>query len=145
MALPPATVLTVEGKQPNLKLVCAISIKSERPSRRASITIDVLDGTGVAIMQAEPRVEPFIGGPAGTYLWDLALDLPPLVPGNYFLTFWKGPHNTETFDCVRQAVQFEVFESPTLGTTFPHAADHGSVVPFSTVFVRTEADLAQST
>src|SRR5262249_17977800 len=95
----------VEGVQPNLRLECACVIVSERAARPVAIVVDVMDGYSVAIMQAEPSIEPFIGGAPGTYNVDLTIELPPLVPGIYGLDFWIGPHNRETSDWIRQEIE----------------------------------------
>jgi hypothetical protein len=44
-----------------------------------------------------------------------------------------GSHNTETLDEVREAVTFEIYESPTQGRSFPHSKYHGYIVPFSSI------------
>jgi hypothetical protein len=109
---------------------------SKTIGRSVTIVVDVTDNNSFAIMQAEPSVEPFIGGTPGTYHVDVSIDLPPLVPGIYGLDFWIGPHNTETLDWIRGAIKFEILESPTRGRTYPHFADHGFIVPFSKASVR---------
>ena len=124
------------GAQPRLRLECACVIVAERIARPVLIAVDVTDANSVAIMQALPRVEPFIGGAVGTYHVNLIIELPPLVPGIYGLDFWIGPHNTATSHLVRAAIKFEVVESPTCGRTFPHHRDQGSVVPISSAHVQ---------
>jgi lipopolysaccharide transport system ATP-binding protein len=126
----------VHGAQPKLRLECACIIVSEKMTRPVTIVVDVTDSHSFSIMQAEPSVEPFIGGNPGAYHVDVSIDLPPLVPGTYGLDFWIGPHNTETSDWVRGAIRFEVLESPTRGRTYPHFRDHGFIVPFSKASVR---------
>ena len=126
----------LEGTQPMLRLECACVVFSERMTRPVLIAVDLTDVNSFAIMQALPRVEPFIGGAAGSHTVSLSIELPPLVPGIYGLDFWIGPHNTETSDLVREAVKFEIIESPTRGRTIPHSRDHGSIVPNSSAHVR---------
>ena len=113
-------------------------------ARSVLIAVDVADQNACTIMQALPNIEPFIGGSAGKYNLDIAVDLPPLVPGFYSLDFWIGPHNTETADFVRQAIRFEIIGSPTNGRTFPHSPDHGSIVPISRANVRTSENASQT-
>jgi len=113
-------------------------------NRPVSIAVDVTDGQSFSIMQAEPSVEPFIGGDRGTYNVDLTIDLPPLVPGTYGLDFWIGPHNTETDDYIREAIKFEIVESPTVGRIFPYHKDHGFIVPRSRAHVRTNQNVSQA-
>jgi hypothetical protein len=80
-------------------------------------------------------VEGFINHSPVEHTLRVELDLPPLIPGNYFVTLWAGSHNTETFDQVDEVVTFSVMESPTEGRIFPHHASHGYIVPPSRVTV----------
>jgi lipopolysaccharide transport system ATP-binding protein len=121
----------IEGAQPNLRLECSCVIVSEQMARPVLVAVDVADSNCFSMMQALPNVEPFIGGAPGKYHVDIAIDLPPLIPGIYSLDFWIGPHNTETFDVIRNAIRFQIVDSPTRGRTFPHTRDHGSIVPIS--------------
>jgi lipopolysaccharide transport system ATP-binding protein len=125
----------LDGTQPRINLDCLCVIVSEQIARPVLIAVDVTDGNSFSIMQALPRVEPFIGGTAGNYTVNLRIELPPLVPGIYGLDFWIGPHNTKTSDLVRGALKFEIVETPTRGRTHPHSPDHGSVVPNSSADV----------
>ena len=63
----------------------------------------------------------------------IAVELPPLVPGQYAVSVWLGSHMNETLDEVKEAVEFQITESPTPGRVFPHTRDHGFAVPFSRV------------
>ena len=125
----------LEGKQPILVLCCNAVIRSETKGRPVFISADIADQTGVTLMQAEPRCEPFIGGDRALYSVDLRINLPPLVPGPYNLHFWIGPHNTETIDWIGHAVTIEIIESPDPARSFPYTLDHGSIVPVSTASV----------
>jgi lipopolysaccharide transport system ATP-binding protein len=82
-------------------------------------------------MQALPVLRGFVQPRAGKQSFTVMVDLPPLVPGQYWITPWVGPHNTETFDTIPQCAAFEVNHSPTLGRTFPHTVGHGYIVPQS--------------
>jgi lipopolysaccharide transport system ATP-binding protein len=134
---------SLNGAQPALRLECSCVVVSERVAPPALICVDVADVNGFTIMQAFPNIVPFIGGAPGKYNVEVTIDLPPLVPGIYSLDFWIGPHNTENFDFVREAIKFEIVDSPTPGRTFPHTRDHGSIVPNSRARVRTSEDASQ--
>jgi lipopolysaccharide transport system ATP-binding protein len=125
----------LEGRQPNLILNCDAVVSLEPGGRPVHIAVDIADRIGTTIMQAEPKCEPFIGGSPGIYNVELKIELPPLVPGLYTLDFWIGPHNTETFDRVRQVITVEIDESPNPTRSFPYTLDHGSIVPISTASV----------
>ena len=121
----------LQGAQPNLRLVCSCDIVSQGSGGQVYIAVDVVDRSLSAIMQAEPRTSPFIGGAPGKYRVDLSIDLPPLVPGIYSLDFWLGTHNTQTVDHVRQVLAIEIVDSPNPERSYPYTADHGFMVPVS--------------
>ena len=125
----------LESSQPNLILCGRAVIRSEPGARRVYIAVLIVDRTGATIMQAEPKAEPFIGGSPGIYSVDVRIELPPIIPGSYTLDFWIGPHHTEAFDRIRQAVTVEVIESPNPARYFPYTLQRGSIVPISTATV----------
>jgi lipopolysaccharide transport system ATP-binding protein len=129
----------IDGVQPKLQLHCSILITSEAAAKFVFIAVDILDPGSSVIMQALPKTEPFIGGTPGPHSLELSIDLPPLIPGGYSLDFWIGPHYSETYDFIRQVVMFEIFDSPSPGRTFPHASDHGFIVPVSNTRILTSA------
>jgi ABC-type polysaccharide/polyol phosphate transport system, ATPase component len=143
LAKPPIRFETIQasivGSQPNLLLLCRLSVTSERDSRQSFIAVDILNQGLAVIMQALPKFEPFVGGTAGSHSMELTVELPPLVPGIYYLDFWIGPHSTDTYDYIRQAVMVQVVDTPSPGRTYPFSPNHGSVVPKSTVVVQTGA------
>jgi lipopolysaccharide transport system ATP-binding protein len=126
----------IDGAQPRIRLLCSVSISSTLGSKPVFIAVDVVDRNSVVLMQALPRCEPFIGGGSGSHAVELSIDLPPLIPGLYNLDFWIGSHFTETSDHIKQAVMFEILESPSPGRAFPHTSEHGYVVPSSNARVR---------
>ena len=121
------------GGQPKhvLRITCTFDGKASH--RPATATFDIADMLGTALMQACPTVEPFIETSDSEQILCFDVDLPPLVPGRYFLSAWVGPHNTETYDNCRECLSFDIIDSPTLGRVFPHTPDHGFVVPACTV------------
>lgn len=122
---------SLEGQQPNLQLALNVSLTSHGPHKPAFIAADILDVTGVGIMQALPQLEGFINDTVSRHAVTITIDLPPLIPGQYFVTLWTGSHNTETLDQIPEAIRFEILASPTPGRTYPHTTDHGYIVPFS--------------
>jgi lipopolysaccharide transport system ATP-binding protein len=131
-----AIEVRIDGAQPRLRLHCNVSIFSEPGGKPVLLAVDILDHHSAPLMQALPKCEPFIGGTVGPHTIELTVDLPPLIPGLYALDFWIGPHFTETSDHVRQAVKFQIFDSPTPGRAFPHAPEHGYIVPSSSARVK---------
>jgi lipopolysaccharide transport system ATP-binding protein len=121
------------GRQPNLVLQIELALRSIQTHAPAFLALDILESGGSVLMQAIPLLDGFIRHAREPHHVTVTIHLPPLVPGIYGVTIWVGPHNTETFDEVRNCVRFEVFESPTAGRTFPHHRNHGLVVPSSEV------------
>ena len=125
---------SVVGIQPKLDLQIKIEMRSNEQHKPAFLAIDILDETGVPLMQAIPKLSPFINFDPELHFFDLVISLPPMVPGIYVLTFWTGPHNSYTYDSVEEVIQFEIIDSPTAGRTVPHySPDHGFIVPDSTI------------
>lgn len=129
---------TLSGEQPALKLRLECNFRSHEGHRAAIVAFDIADSMGATIMQSLPSVEPFItaGNSKKRFLFDI--ELPPLVPGRYHVSAWIGPHNLETYDFVREAIAFEIQESPSAGRTFPHTPDHGFIVPHTTFQIQNE-------
>ena len=121
------------GRQPDLLLRIDLTLRSNRQHAPAFLAVDILESGGSALMQAIPCLDPFIRPSFQSHRLVITINLPPLVPGTYGLTFWVGPHNTETFDEVPNCAEFEVLESPAIGRTFPHHRSHGLLVPSSRV------------
>jgi len=125
----------LENRQPTPTLKCSALIKSEPGGSEGSIAIHIADRNFAKIMQVAPKLEAFIGGSPGTYRVELSIVLPPLIPGFYYLDFWIGRYNVDTFDWIQQAVTFEIIDSPDPTRSFPYSLDHGPIAPVATVDV----------
>ena len=130
--------LTIAGTQPNLILHLKCQINSAQKHRPAFLAVDIMDASGQGIMQAIPTLEGFVGSEPLTRHYEITIDLPPLVPGHYSVSLWMGPHNSETYDHILNAIGFEILESPTPGRSFPHTRNHGCIVPHSKVHLLPE-------
>lgn len=121
------------GRQPAHRLTLDLTLRSTQDHEPAFVAIDILDSSGLAIMQALPTIQGFIAKQSEPHKLRVSIALPGLIPGVYSAGVWLGPHNTVTYDEVRNCVSFEVTESPTEGRTFPHGGlDHGHIVPEAT-------------
>jgi lipopolysaccharide transport system ATP-binding protein len=120
------------GVQPHLTLELDVLLETRGRHKPALLTVDILDAAGVALMQALPRLEGFVPDASGRHRVHVSITLPPLVPGQYFVSVWVGSHHADTLDAVERAVRFEVHESPSAGRSYPHSVDHGHIVPPST-------------
>jgi lipopolysaccharide transport system ATP-binding protein len=134
----------LEGMQPNLRLECSIAIRSTPSALPVSIAVDIYDDKSTCIMQAIPQYQPFIGGDDGTCHVDMTIELPPLVPGTYPLTFWIGTPNYETQDVVGDTIAIKITDVPNSERTFPHYKDQGFMIAKSTAVVRTEPQLVKA-
>jgi lipopolysaccharide transport system ATP-binding protein len=123
----------LDGQQPDLSLNIELILLSTGRHKTAFVAVDILNSAGSAIMQALPTREPFISSAPGLHRIELLVQLPPLIPGTYTLTVWTGSHNTETLDIVENCTSFNIETSPTEGRTYPHTADHGYIVPKTTL------------
>jgi len=112
-------------------LHCEFDLRCYEECPPAFIAIDICDQTSTVIMQALPTVNCFITGRPGKHTVSLDIELPPLVPGVYGVSYWVGPHFTKTSDFIKEASSFEITTSPTTGRAYPHTFDHGSIVPNS--------------
>ena len=122
----------LRGHQPTLALELDVVLEPRGRHKPALIAVDILDGSGVGLMQALPRVDGFIRDDAGPQRTRIVIDLPPLIPGTYFVTLWAGSYFTETLDVAERVIRFEVHESPTPGRSMHHSAEQGHIVPPST-------------
>ena len=125
----------VAGNQPNLQLIVNVELVGESRIQQIIMALDITDALGSSIMQALPRVEPFPASGSGQGKFEVVIDLPPLIPGQYGVTVWMGCSYVETLDRVKEAVSFSIHDSPSAGRTFPHPVEHGYVVPRSTLKV----------
>lgn len=121
------------GAQPSYILKVVSSVKSQKPHKNAFVAFDVVNSIGVPILQAVPELVPFIPYSTEERLIVIEVNLPALIPDQYKVSAWIGAHNTETFCWDKEVVGFEIRESPTLGRTFPHSHNNGSIVPQSRI------------
>jgi lipopolysaccharide transport system ATP-binding protein len=131
----------VEGKQPQLSLRIDFVLESNSMHKPAFVSFDITDASGVAQMQALPELEGFVYPREHAQSFQVLVDLPPLIPGQYWVSPWVGSHNSETLDMIQQCVAFEVSHSPTLGRTFPHTTSHGYIVPRSRLEIADALDV----
>jgi lipopolysaccharide transport system ATP-binding protein len=126
----------VRGRQPEQLLELTCSFAGAPNHRAAMVTFEVSDRTGTVLMQALPEFHPFLR-PTTPRTLRFDIRLPPLVPGEYWVTIWVGPHG-ETFDCHYCCVSFEIDQSPTQGRPYPHTPDKGFLAPACTYVALTE-------
>jgi lipopolysaccharide transport system ATP-binding protein len=128
-----SVTVAVCGRQPQLRLEVDLVLRETGPHCPSFVSIDIRDEIGSPIMQALPSIRPFTQPGRGEHVVRMIVELPPLIPGTYTLSPWVGPHNTVTYDWAEGIVAFTVENSPDPTRTFPHARDHGHVVPPSRV------------
>ena len=121
----------VEGRQPLLKLIVGTTLQSHRMHKNAFIAFDVMSDDHTPLFQAIPSAKPFINYTSSEQEVFATIDLPPLIPGNYKLSVWVGPHYAETFDWQQEILTFRIEDSPTSERTHPHSKRNGFFVPTS--------------
>ena len=121
----------LKAKQPNLELEFEIKLESPSSHKPAFLAIDIVDNSGIVIMQAIPTLEKLITDKDKLHFLRVIIKLPPLIPGPYLTSVWVGSHNSQTIDWVKEVTLFEVNDSPIIGRTYPHTKDHGYIVPIS--------------
>jgi lipopolysaccharide transport system ATP-binding protein len=125
--------ISLSGAQPRLTLTCQARLRCQMSSPHSFIAANIRDQTLSVIMQAVPEPRPFIPGTPGMHNISLDIDLPPLIPGTYWIDFWLGHHYTKTVDYIGNPVSFQVTDSPSPGRSFPHSIDYGAIAPTSRV------------
>ena len=125
--------IELTGQQPLLELKVKFTVACAGFSRPALVAFDIQNSLGVTLMQALPKIEPFILFDGKEHEYETLINLEGVIPDNYYLSIWIGPHNTETYDWVQNIVSFEITKSPTEGRTFPHHQGHGFIVPNSSI------------
>jgi len=126
-------LVRVAGNQPNLQLIVDVELVGVTRIQQIIMALDITNAFGSSIMQALPRVEQFPASGSEHRKFEVVIDLPPLIPGQYGVTAWMGRSYMETLDRVQEAVSFSIHDSPSAGRTFPHPVEHGYVVPHSTL------------
>jgi lipopolysaccharide transport system ATP-binding protein len=121
------SVLT--GSQPSLTLNLDIKLESRAQHKPGLLAVDILSLSGVGLMQAVPQVAPYINDTEPEHTVQISIDLPPLIPNQYLVSVWVGSHNTETLDVVKDAIMFDINESPIPERIFPYSAEQGYIVP----------------
>lgn len=124
--------IQLHGRQPDLRLECHLTLHAGPDSLNSMLAVDFLDQTGTPFMQALPSATPFVPATPGEHEVRVDVELPPLIPGTYFLNFWVGPDYNSGTDLISSQLSFNVIDSPTLGRTVPHAHRLGAIVPKST-------------
>lgn len=121
------------GNQPSYKLTLDCELVSQEKHKDAFLAFDIVNSIGVTIMQAIPKLDPFITYSPTPQHVKVEIDLPPLIPDHYKISAWIGSHNTETICWDKEVAAFEIHETPTKGRNFPHHHNNGFLVPPSKV------------
>lgn len=119
--------IQVQGGQPNLKLFIKATTKSYRFHKPCFFAVNILSLDGINIFQSIPQETPFIPFNESQFEFQVVVDLPPLIPGEYKVSVWAGPHYSETLDWKKNILQFPISESPILGRSYPFSALNGHI------------------
>lgn len=122
----------ISGVQPSLKLNLKIEIESTISFKDSFIAFDIADSNYSPIFQTIPSL--IVREKYQSYIFTIIIDLPPLIPGEYYVSAWIGPHNTITYHWVSNVIVFSVVENPKENWTFPFSKDHGSMIMKSKLY-----------
>lgn len=118
----------LSGKQPAHLLTVYCDVISQVQHSDAFLAFDITNSMGIPILQAIPTLTPFINYSREARKYITEIELPPLIPDQYKISAWLGPHNTETFCFDREVIGFEIINSPMEGRNFPHSHHNGFLV-----------------
>jgi hypothetical protein len=121
----------LDGKTLSPVLNIETRIESRKPHQPAFLAFDVCSEDGTPIFQAIPTDKPYIRFSEESQIFKTAVQLPHLIPGNYRLSVWAGPHYSETYDWEKEILSFQVELSPVPGRVHPHSKRNGYIVPQS--------------
>lgn len=125
--------LNLLNRQPNHDLEVNFGLVSNELHSKTFVAFDIVNSIGITVMQAIPKLEPFIEFNSAEQKFKMIINLPPLIPDVYKVSAWVGTHNTETLSWQKEIVSFEITDSPFSGRTFPHSHNNGFMVPNSTL------------
>jgi lipopolysaccharide transport system ATP-binding protein len=125
--------IEIKGQQPKLSLFIRFGIKCMADMQPSFVAFDISNKMGAKLGQAIPSLEPFITPGSNEKEYTAEINLPGLIPDDYYIGAWIGPHYLETYDWQQECVEFSVTESPQKGRTYPHAQVLGPVVPLSRI------------
>ncbi|OUJ73150.1 ABC transporter ATP-binding protein [Hymenobacter crusticola] len=129
-----AEINEISAGEKNISIEISLTYFHNLIHKDSFIAVDLHDSRENVLMQALPTLDKFLKFRSNEYSnYKLSIELPPLIPGEYFVSFWAGSHNDQTIDFENEILRFEIVESPTEGRLFPHTTDHGYVVPFSSI------------
>lgn len=123
--------VNLQGCQPAHTLAITSSIISVTAHKDLFLAFDISNSIGVPILQAIPKLEPFIKFSNDEQVIKVIVQLPPLIPDQYKVSVWIGSHNMETMAWEKEIVAFEITDSPSQGRNFPHTHQNGFIVPNS--------------
>lgn len=126
-----AVEAALQGIQPELELQIDFAFVSGPHHKKLFVAIDISNSMGVTVLQAIPELEPFIEFTKLHQNFRMLIKLPALIPDQYTVSVWLGPHFSETLVWERNVVGFEITESPSKGRSFPHSSSNGFMVPSS--------------
>ena len=125
--------LQVKGEQPNLVLEVDFKLNAPVPMNKSFVAFNIRNAYGLIVGQAIPELTPFIEIDKGEKDFKVEIDIAGFVPGEYTVSVWTGSHFTQHYDWQKDVLSFNIVDSPQKNRTFPHPADHGSIVPASRV------------
>jgi lipopolysaccharide transport system ATP-binding protein len=127
--------LELFGNQPHLMLQVSVNLISNFEHPDSFLAFNISSVEGYSIMQSIPNQNGFISHSNEMHSIITLIELPPIIPGNYYLSVWVGSHFTETYDYKKEVLSFTVIESPNKNRIFPYSTNNGFISPISKIKV----------
>ncbi len=129
----PIHVERIIQMQTENQLILTFTYKSITNHKNCFIAVDISNFERISIMQALPTIDKIVNFTKTPRDVTVIIELPPLIPGDYYTSLWIGSHNTETIVQINYCTCFSIVRSPSIGRSFPHSTEHGYIVPKSRV------------
>ncbi len=113
-----------------------LEIVSNQIHKNGFIAFDVYSDSDEIIFQTIPQEQPFVKYSESIEKFSFLIDLPPLIPGRYFMSVWLGSHYSHTLDWRMKVVSFDVIDSPIPGRVYPHQKNRGYFCPGSKILIQ---------
>jgi hypothetical protein len=136
--------VSIVGEQPKLSMDIEVTFAGRTAHRPSMIAFHISNELGINLLHIVPSNEPCIPTNSLQHRYMCRVELPPLIPGRYWVTAWIGPNYSETFEFCPDCVAFDVTHSPLPGRTLRHTLEHGFIVPPSKLLIAKVSSLLAS-
>ncbi len=119
---------TVSGNQPAMTLTIDFKTNSETAYPNAFVVFGIKGSLGSTIMEAIPKLDPFIKFNGQEMSYKCEIKLNGFIPGPYAIYAWLGVSEAENYDWIDDVLHFEIFDAPMADRTFPYSPRTGYLI-----------------